>query len=49
MASQRNPFYAVDEVANAIASHFNILPENCEGYSLSTLSLILFVLFGNVN
>jgi hypothetical protein len=26
--SQRNTFYAVDEVANAIASHYNILPEN---------------------
>jgi hypothetical protein len=31
MASQRNPFYAVDEVANAIAFHFNILPENVMG------------------
>ena len=26
--SQRNPFYAVVEVANAIASHYNILPKN---------------------
>jgi hypothetical protein len=26
--SQRNPFYAVVEVTNAIASNFNILPEN---------------------
>ena len=26
--SQRNPFYTVVEVADAIASHYNILPEN---------------------